>query len=205
MPKENTTCTGENCCTGPNGNPYISGAGALNTYFRWTGGVKTPDGGSPSYEIGQNATNSERCGGSKKGGATCYNDCCFTQMLYCDHNGPNSPDSANYQLCMHQRGCSKFVFPQKPMSGSDCTSAEGCGPALTTIEAGKVQEIKCDNGPKSQCKQLCPDDSQQDITNALNYTNKCATFSQEDEHCSKEDYYGDTPDPKRACAAPSAF
>ena len=201
MPKENTKCTGTNCCNDPGGSPM----GNYGTYFRWTGGVKTDKGGVfdtqlPNYTVLENPAPSDRCGGSNKGGAKCYNDCCFTQMMYCDHNGPNDPDTVGYQLCMHQRGCSKFVFPRKPMSGSDCTSADGCGPALTTINAGKAREIKCKNGPTSQCASLCPDDSQEDITNALNYKNKCAAMDGTS-HCDK---YDDPADPQKACGASPA-
>ena len=79
------------------------------------------------------------------------------------------------------------------MSGSDCTSVDGCGPALTTIEKGNAHEIKCENGPNSQCASLCPDDSSDDIANALKYTNNCAT--EDDSLCDKPDSYN----PRRSC------
>ena len=82
MPKENTKCSGNNCCTGLNGGVYEPGLDALNTYFRWTGGVKTDGGGLPSYSVGENTAYSNRCGGLNAGGATCYNDCCFTPVSY---------------------------------------------------------------------------------------------------------------------------
>ena len=66
--------------------------------------------------------------------------------------------------------------------------------------AGKAREIKCKNGPTSQCASLCPDDSQEDITNALNYKNKCAAMDGTS-HCDK---YDDPADPQKACGASPA-
>lgn len=212
MPKEKTKCSsGTTCCSNKNGDQLGGGKWAYGDYFRWTGGYKNNADKYAEYNVEPPTT--DICGTEKKGGTQCYNDCCFAQWLWCDNNwnggffinggNPNSPQSELMQVCMHQRGCGKFMFPKYPMGSDTCSSNPNatnyCGPSLTSSAKSKgPQEIKCDSGPKSQCKTLCPNDTDEDITNALSYRNQCAAAT-DDDMCDSS-YYGENANPKRTCS-----